>query len=271
MNSQESGSKEATRTFTGGGFEPDSVNSLSAAEQIAQQLRAAMINGSLTPGDRLPSEPELAEGFGVSRPTVREAMRILRGQGVLETSRGSKGGHFIQNPQADDIAETLGETFSLWFDIGDISVAEVDEARELVERACVRLAAERRTDADLAELRRILEAAADESLTLAEFLDYDVAFHRAVSNAARNRLLDLPMQAIHIVRPRTNVLIQTHDRQRVLEQHQALAEAIEKQDPDLAEECLQNHVAFLSAERKKAVSATQQDVTEIPVSSLDEI
>lgn len=252
-------------------FEPGSLNSLSAAEQIAEQLRAAMIDGSLTPGDRLPSEPDLAEGFGVSRPTVREAMRILRGQGVLETARGSKGGHFIQNPQAKDIAESLGETYSLWFEIGDISVAEVDEAREVVERACVRFAAERHTDKDIAELRRILEAADDDSLSLSEFLDYDVEFHRAVANAARNRLLYLPMQAIHIVRPRTNVLLETHDRERVLTQHRALADAIEAGDADLAEERLGVHVGYLSNERTKAAAAERKDVREIPVSSLDKI
>ena len=198
-------------------------------------------------------------------------MRILRGQGVLETSRGSKGGHFIQNPKAGDVAQTLGETFSLWFDIGDVSVAEVDEARAVVELACVRLAAQRRTDEDLEEMNRILESATNEGLSLAEFLGYDVAFHRAVANAARNRLLNLPMQAIHIVRPRTNALLQTHDRGQVLKQHRALRDAIAAQDPDLAEECLKSHVAYLSDQRHKAASAAHQDVTEIPVSSLEEI
>lgn len=254
-----------------GSFEPSTLNSQSVAEQIAAQLRAAMIDGSLSPGDRLPSEPELADAFGVSRPTVREAMRILRGQGVLETARGSKGGHFVQNPKAKEIAETLGETFSLWFDIGDISVAEVDEARELVERACVRLAAERRSEEDIVEMRRILGEAANEDLTLTEFLELDVEFHRAVANAARNRLLDLPMQAIHIVRPRTNALMETHDREPVLEQHAALCNAIEARDPELAEHALEDHVSFLSAQRKKAVTAAEKDISEIKVASLDEL
>jgi GntR family transcriptional repressor for pyruvate dehydrogenase complex len=261
-----SDARQGDRAFT-----PESLNSASAAEQIADQLRAAMVDGSLNAGDRLPSEPELAEGFGVSRPTVREAMRILRGQGVLETSRGSKGGHFIRHPQAEDIAETLGETFSLWFDIGDISVAEVDEAREVVERACVRLAATRRTRDDLEEMGKILEAAADHELPLHDFLQFDVAFHRAVANAARNRLLNLPMQAIHIVRPRTNALLGSHDREAVLSQHRALYDAIESGDPDAAEECLARHVGYLAGEREKALKSEDKDVKDIPVSSLSEI
>ncbi|MGH8873125.1 MAG: FadR/GntR family transcriptional regulator [Acidimicrobiia bacterium] len=249
-------------------FRPVTVDSLSAAEQIAEQLRSAMIEGSLNPGDRLPPEPELAAGFGVSRPTVREAMKILRGQGVVETARGARGGHFVRHPKTLDIAESLGETYCLWFDIGDISVAEVDEAREVVERACVRLAALRRTEDDLEVMKRVLEAASDPELTLDEFLGLEVAFHRAIANAARNRLLNLPMQAIHIVRPRTNKLLKTHDRPKVLRQHQALAEAIESGDPDVAEQRLEQHIAHLAKQRAAAARAERKDIREISVSSL---
>lgn len=249
-------------------FRPVSVDSLTAAEQIAEQLRGAMIEGSLSPGDRLPPEPELAEGFGVSRPTVREAMKILRGQGVLETARGARGGNFIRHPRTLDMAESLGETYCLWFDIGDISVAEVDEARAVVERACVRLAAVRRTTEDITEMHTILAEAADPALPLQDFLALEVAFHRAIANSARNRLLNLPMQAIHMVRPRTNKLLKTHDRPKVLAQHRALAEAIESGDPDVAESRLNEHLEHLDRQRAEAAMEKQQDVTEIPVSSL---
>jgi GntR family transcriptional repressor for pyruvate dehydrogenase complex len=263
-------SKAGEPEFTdlGTAFRPVTVDSVSAAEQIAEQLRSAMIEGALTPGDRLPPEPELAVGFGVSRSTVREAMKILRGQGVVDTARGAKGGHFVRHPETHDIAESLGETYCLWFDIGDISVAEVDEAREVVERACVRLAAKRRTEDDLAVLKRVLEAASDPGLTLDEFLSLEVAFHRAIANAARNRLLNLPMQAIHIVRPRTNKLLKTHDRPKVLNQHRALAEAIEAGDPDLAEQRLEQHLYHLAKQRADAARVERKDVRDITVSSL---
>lgn len=249
-------------------FRPASVDNLSIVDQIAEQLRSAMIEGALSPGDRLPSEPELAERFGVSRPTVREAIKILKGQGVLETSRGANGGHFVRHPESEDIAESLGETYSLWFAIGDITVAEVDEAREVVERASVRLAAQRHTVEDMEKMHRVLDAAADPELTLAEFLSLDVAFHSAVANAAHNRLLNLPMQAIHKVRPRTNALLKTHDREKVLDQHRALAEGIESGDPDKAESALENHLAHLARERAKAARSEKRDVHDIPVSSL---
>jgi DNA-binding FadR family transcriptional regulator len=263
-------SKAGQPEFTdlGAVFRPMAVDSVSAAEQIAEQLRTAMIEGALTPGDRLPPEPELATGFGVSRSTVREAMKILRGQGVVDTARGARGGHFVRHPKTLDIAESLGETYCLWFDIGDISVAEVDEAREVVERACVRLAAKRRTEDDLDVIKRVLEAASDPDLALDEFLSLEVEFHRAIANAARNRLLNLPMQAIHIVRPRTNRLLKTHDRQKVLGQHRALAEAIESGDADLAERRLEQHIAHLSKQRAEAARVQRKDIRDISVSSL---
>lgn len=249
-------------------FQPNALDSMSAAEQIAEQLRAAMIDGSLKPGDRLPSEPELAEGFGVSRPTVREAMKILRGQGVLRTSRGAKGGHFVHHPQTQDIAESLGETYCLWFDIGDISVAEVDEAREVVERACVQLAAMRRTHEDIAKMGRLLDSASQSELSIEDFLQLEVEFHQAIAVAAKNRLLNLPMQAIHMVRPRTNRLLKRHNRESILEQHVALYEAIAKGDPQEAETAFNNHLSHLADLRQRAARSRHKDTSEIPLSEL---
>lgn len=255
-------------TLTPEPFRPHSLDPISAAEQIAEQLRSAMIEGALRPGDRLPPEPDLAQGFGVSRPTVREAMKILRGQGVIETARGAKGGHFVRHPKTQDIAQSLGETFCLWFDIGDISVAEVDEARAVVERACVRLAALRRTDEDIDAMRAVLRQAEDPELALEAFLALEVAFHRSIAVAARNRLLNLPMQAIHMVRPRTNALLERHDRQRVLAQHRALCDAIVSGDADEAERAFNEHIAHLGEQRRRAAAAKQRGVDEIPLSEL---
>jgi DNA-binding FadR family transcriptional regulator len=244
-------------------FEPDGVDSRSAPEQIAAQLHQALVSGSLQPGDRLPPEPELADGFGVSRSTVREALKLLRGQGLLETQRGSKGGHFVATPHAEGVAAELGRTFGIWFDIGEISVAEVDEARHVVERACVQLAAKRATREDLDEMGRILDAQADPSISLQEFLNLDVAFHQAISTAARNYLLSLPMSAIHMVRPRTNTLIQRHDRTRVITQHRALLEAISSGDAAAAEAAILNHMSFLEAQRDADLGSSVADLPSI--------
>lgn len=249
-------------------FRPQAVAPRSAADQIASQLRAALIDGSLRPGDRLGTEPDLAGEFGVSRATVREAIKILRAQGVLRTARGARGGHFVVSPQTDVLAESIGETFGLWFDAGDISVAEVDEARVVVERACVRLAAERRSEDDLAEMEGHLAKAGDRSLGLAEFLALDTAFHRVVARAAHNRLLEMPMTAIHLVRPRTNQVLRRHDRPAVTAQHRSILAAIAAKDADKAERAFLDHVSFLDVERKAAIAARRRPAADLPLNEL---
>lgn len=251
-------------------FRPSAVEPRSAADQIARQLRDALAHGSLRPGDRLATEPELAAEFGVSRATVREAIKLLRAHGMLRTQRGARGGHFVVSPQTDVLAESVGQTYGLWFDAGDVSVAEVDEARLVVERACVALAAERRTEEDLQRMRAILETAADPQLRLEEFLEFEVRFHREIARAARNRLLELPMTAIHIVRPRTNKLLRRHDRARVLDQHTALYEAIAAGDPAKATAALEKHVSYLDEERAAAVAARRRSAREIALAELDD-
>ena len=251
-------------------FQPTAVEPRSAADQIARQLREALTSGALRPGDRLAPEPNMAADFGVSRATLREAIKILRAQGVLRTQRGAKGGHFVVSPQTDVLAESVGQTFGLWFDAGDISVAEVDEARLVVERACVALAAGRRTQVDLDAMRKILADAGDPALTLEQFLQYEVMFHRRIAQAARNRLLELPMTAIHIVRPRTNRLLRRPDRSVVLDQHTALYDAIAAGDPTRAQVALDNHVGFLERERAAALAERQRDAREIAVAELDD-
>lgn len=252
-------------------FHGEHVPSHTAAETIAAQLRDALIDGRIQPGDRLATEPEMATDFGVSRSTVREAIRILRGQGFVQTLRGAKGGHFIVAPQTDVVAESVGETFGLWFEAGTVSVAEVDEARNIVEAACVRLAADRRTDADLAAMAAVLEEQSAEDRPLTAFLELDVRFHRSIARAARNRLLELPMGAIHLVRPRTNRLLRRHDRGAVLAQHRRLFEAIRDRDADAAERAFHDHATYIAREREAAIQDQRRAASEIAIGELAEL
>jgi GntR family transcriptional regulator, transcriptional repressor for pyruvate dehydrogenase complex len=250
-------------------FEPSVIQSSSASDQIATQLRAALVDGRLQPGDRLGTEPELAGAFGVSRATVREAIKILRVQGVLRTSRGARGGHFIITPQADILAQSVGDTFGLWFEAGSISIAEVDEARVTVERACVRFAAVRRTPEQIARMRAILETSDDPLLSRDEFLACDTKFHSEIARAAGNRLLELPMTAIHFIRPRTNQLLRLHDRSDIVRQHTRLLDAIEAGDPDGAEAAFLHHASYLDEVRHAAVAPTHRSTREIALGEID--
>ena len=262
---------EARQPVARAAFHGEQLTPHTAAETIATQLRTALIEGRIRPGDRLLTEPEMADDFGVSRSTVREAIRILRGQGFVQTIRGAKGGHFMVSPQTDVVAESVGETFGVWFDAGTVSVAEVDEARNIVEAACVRLAAERRTEEDLEALRAVLEEAANDDQPLTAFLDLDVRFHRAIARAARNRLLELPMAAIHLVRPRTNRLLRRHDRTAVRSQHARLYDAIVARDPEAAEAAFLEHAEYIADEREAAIVEQRRAASEIAIGDLKEI
>lgn len=250
-------------------FEPLPIQRESAAQQIADQVRTAMLAGDLQAGQRLPSENELAQEYRVSRPTIREAMRILAADGLVQPRRGAAGGTFTSLPAPEAVAASLSETFELWFRAGSTSAAEVEQARSWIERGCVRLAAEHRTDADLLAIRAAVDGARDPALDIDRFLALDIEFHVAISRAAHNTVLELAMTAIHLTRPRTNTLLLSALKPaRIIEQHDAIVEAIAAQDPDGAERAFLDHLEHLLRVRNEALE--QRDARDIPVASLQE-
>jgi len=171
-----------------------------AAEQIADGVRT----GQLRVGDRLPGERSLAAQMEISRPTLREAIKVLVTAGVLEVRRGHEAGMYV----ATDVvpADLVRERF----DMRRGEVASVLEARRIVEPGVAQLAAQRATDADLATLDRSIEAmrrivdagygAGDED----RFLQLDVQFHLALARAAANpsveRLMRMLFRELEIAR-----------------------------------------------------------------------
>jgi GntR family transcriptional repressor for pyruvate dehydrogenase complex len=163
-----------------------------AAEQIAGKVRA----GELRRGDKLPPERDLAVLMEISRPTLREAVRILADAGVVDVRRGPGGGIFV----AGDVVpvELVRERSVVRLE----EVADVLEARRLVEPGVARLAAQRAEEADLAPLERSIEAmreicergytAADEE----RFLQLDLQFHLALARAAGNPTVASLMRAL---------------------------------------------------------------------------
>jgi len=250
-------------------FEPSPIHRESAAHQIAGQIRAAMLAGRLAAGQRLPAEHELADEYGVSRPTVREAMRMLAADGLVRTTRGASGGTFIALPAPDAVAGSLSDTIELWFAAGSTSAGEVEQARSWIERGCVRLAAENRTSADLDSIQAAVDDARDPSLDTDRFLELDIDFHVAISRAAHNTVLELAMTAIHLARPRTNTLLLSALKPaRIIQQHDAILAAISAQDVDSAEQAFLDHLDHLIEIRTEALQ--RRDAQDIPVTSLQE-
>jgi GntR family transcriptional regulator, transcriptional repressor for pyruvate dehydrogenase complex len=236
-------------------FVPRPIETSSAAQQIAEQLRMAVLLGQLPPGKRLPSESDLAAEYSVSRGTIRETMKLLSAAGLVESTRGAAGGTFVRVPEPGTAAAHMGDAISLWFNAGSTSLAEVNDARAWIERGCVLMAARNRTHADVEAIRTAVEAMEAPGLEMDDMLELDIDFHVAVSRAAHNAVMELAMNAIHLVRPYTNTMLVPLLRiETIASQHRAIYEAIRAGDVDAADAAFAVHMEHLSEVREKALA-----------------
>jgi GntR family transcriptional regulator, transcriptional repressor for pyruvate dehydrogenase complex len=218
-------------------------------DQVRISIVQAIATGQLRPGDRLPSEVEQARGFRVSRAAVREALRSLSEMGLVTTVRGRGGGSFVNSVDADPVARNLGEAMDVLLHLDAINIAELLEARRALEGVCARLAAERRSAAHLREIDRVLAAAREPALSTEAWLDLDVSFHRAVATSAENRVLMVPLSALHaIVQPRLNLAISPLIvRDDIDIEHSAILAAIRDRDGGAATAAVERHIDTLEA------------------------
>jgi len=248
-------------------FEPAELSRRDASGQIALQLRKAINDNVWEPGERLPTEKELADTFDVSRATAREALKLLSATGLVQSTRGGQGGTFVTVPDADQVATQLSDAIRLWFRVGNVTVHNVDEAREKLETMCVRLAAQHRTPEDLTAIRHAVDAARDLEMDIDQWLEWDLAFHTAISRATKNPILELAMMSVHLSRPATNtVFVNLLGREEVLQQHHEICEAIAASDSERAERALLTHVGYLNEVRRDALLALEVD--DVPLSQL---
>jgi GntR family transcriptional regulator, transcriptional repressor for pyruvate dehydrogenase complex len=123
------------------------------AELIAGYLRSRIVRGELTPDDTLPSEADLMVQFGVSRPTLREAFRILETESLISVRRGSRGGARVVNPDLSVAARYVG----LLLQIRGTTIVDVYQARTVLEPPCARMLAQNRKATDIADLRACIQ------------------------------------------------------------------------------------------------------------------
>ena len=236
-----SGGGQVTRAS----FSPTPV--MRPVDQVRLSIVQAIASGRLRPGDRLPSEHEQARGFHVSRASVREALRSLVEMGLVTTVRGRGGGTFVNRADAEPVARNLGEAMDVLLHIDAINVAELLEARRALEGTCARLAAERRSEEHLRAIEAVLDEAADDALGDEPWLALDVRFHREVAESAENRVLMVPLAALHAtVQPRLNMTIRALiAREEINRQHTAIFAAIRERDPDAAAAAVDGHIDTL--------------------------
>ena len=245
-------------------FSPRPITTASAAEQIADQIRMGILRGQLQPGQRLPAEAELATEYSVSRGTIRETMKLLSAQQLVQTSRGAAGGTFVRVPERGTAAAALGETIALWFNAGSTSLAEVNAAREWIERGCVQLAVAHRDERDLEAIRTTVEAMEAGGIDMDDMLAIDIEFHEAIAAAAGNSVLELAMTAILLMRPFTNTMLVPHlGIEEVATQHRAIYEALLAGDERAALEAFDGHMSYLAEVRERALSDRREEDVQI--------
>ncbi len=217
-----------------------------AYEQVYDQLRELIMSGELARGERLPNEAVLARDFGVSRGTVREALRVLAAQNLIRTAKGAGGGSFVTLPTVDHISEFLQANIGLLSESQDVSLEEFLEARELLEVFAARRAAARRAPRDIERMRDTIVDDPN-GLSNEERFFYNKEFHSAVLDASSNTLLCIAAQPIFSVlqtnlsRSELGAGFPAH----VNDDHREILEAIEAGDADLAAERMRSHMAYL--------------------------
>ncbi|MFF5987253.1 FadR/GntR family transcriptional regulator [Prauserella flavalba] len=212
----------------------------SAYQQIADQLRELIVSGGLAPGDRLPSEPELGQAFGVGRSTVREALRSLSSQNLVYTSRGVNGGTFVADVDPHSISAYLETSLGL-LTASRLTVDELLAVREILEVPAARLAATERTEDELAALRTAVE---EENVEAGPQHEHPQGFHILLLTCTHNSLLEVVTQPIFSVLKsrflRGNAPASFW--QRVCTDHGEMVEAIERRDAAAAGELMQQHL-----------------------------
>lgn len=217
-----------------------------AYEQVGDQLRELILSGQMSPGERLPSETALAREFGVSRATVREALRLLAAQQLIRTKKGVAGGSYVTLPSVEHISDVVQAAIALLSESHDLSLHEFLEIRELLEVPAARLAAERRNERDL---ERIVAAIPSRPLSLGtqEQFGFNSDFHSVLIQSCGNTLLTIAAQPIFTVL-QNNLARSTLGslfHQTINVHHLAIARAIEAGDTRAAEREMRDHLTFL--------------------------
>lgn len=232
--------------------QPDGAAAFRAApvlrprQQVETQIRKAIMDGTFNQGDRLPSEAKLAEAFGVSRATVREALRAISESGLIVTTPGATGGSFVQKVDHHSLADLVSERLSNVLGLGSVTYEEVGAFRDMLEVPSARLAAEHRTEAHLEAIREAIDEEKDAKSSDDQVVQLNASFHSAVAEASGNRVLIAFVGALHrLAHPITFIATDDEVGATAVRHHIDIFKAIEEQDPDGAAAAMAEHLAYL--------------------------
>jgi GntR family transcriptional regulator, transcriptional repressor for pyruvate dehydrogenase complex len=219
-----------------------------ASEQVAVEIQHYIQREGLQPDDFLGREEDLAADFGVSRPTLREALRLLASGNLIRATKGPGGGIFVARTAEEGMSRSLSDAIAMMLETGTVTLDELLDARLLLEVPLAGLAAYQPDEETLKRLREIVdrEAAAgpDDTDTFAES---DMEIHRTLAASAGNRMIQaLTGWIFEVLQPSlADVLRPAIVQSAIVEHHQALLGAVERGDPIRAERIMKDHLLYL--------------------------
>jgi DNA-binding FadR family transcriptional regulator len=220
----------------------EQIERVPAYQALADHLRQEITSGALRPGDRLPTEPQLCTRTGLSRSTVREALRLLASQNLIVTMRGVTGGSFVAEPDPGLIGDMLSTGLHMLMSSGRVTAMQWLEVRETIEVPAAGLAAQRRTEAQLASLEQSLFDPANASPSV--IIAADLAFHVQIAEATCNPLYELITKPLYRMANGADVAEQAPEGfwERVDAEHRALLAAISAKDRVAARDLARTHI-----------------------------
>ncbi|MDO5744449.1 MAG: FadR/GntR family transcriptional regulator [Micrococcaceae bacterium] len=224
---------------------------MAVTDAAITRIKEMILNGELTPGDRLPPEKELSERLGLSRSSLREAVKALELIRVLDVRRGD--GTYVTSLEPHLLTEAMAFVVDLH---QDSSILELLEVRRILEPSAAGLAAQRRSEQDLEKLEASVRAVSVDT-DIEELVAHDLLFHSLIAEASGNSYLGTLLDALSSNTVRARIwrgLTQDNAVQRTLDEHQAILVAIRSGDTDLARALVTAHVSGVESWLRQATA-----------------
>jgi len=208
-------------------------------EQMAQRIRDQIVDGDLSAGDKLPNERRLAEQYGVSRTVVREAIKTLKQEGLIEVRPGT--GTFVVDATGEALTQSLGLMLSLG---KDKSLLDIVEIREILEPEIAALAAQRATEEDIENMERAVRMMDENLEDIREYAVEDHSFHLALAKATQNTIIPRLIASIVdlLQELRERIALVDGARERGQMHHREIIEAVRSKDAATARAAMQEHL-----------------------------
>jgi GntR family transcriptional regulator, transcriptional repressor for pyruvate dehydrogenase complex len=215
--------------------------------QIALEIRRYLARADLRPGDRLGTEQELAARFGVSRPTLREALRLLSSSHLVRASRGPRGGIFVASTPNEGMGRNLSEAISTMLETQSVSLLQLVDARIQLEVPLAGLAATNATPETILSLDAAISEQEGKHAASEAFRLADACFHRTIARTAGNELLQaFASWTLDVLQPSLIEKIgDTIDAGTIVRQHREILRAIRRGQPAGASRAMSRHLEYL--------------------------